>query len=450
MEFVAFEAFIIFVLLLLNGVFAMSELAVVSARRIRLKQSAEKGSKGAQVALELAENPRRFLSTVQIGITLIGILAGAFGGATIAQVLADRLNSVPALAPYSTAISFALVVAVITYFSIIIGELIPKSIALNSPEKIASILSRPMHVLSKIATPIVWILSTPTSLVLQLFRVRASVEPPVTDEEIKGLIDAGTKAGVFAETEQDLIESVIHLEDYRVASVMTPRMNILWLDIEDPVEKIKETLVESPYSRIPVAQGSLDNILGYVPAKGLLSHLLRTNELDLRKTLRQPIYVPETNTVLGLLERFKQAPTHFAIVVDEFGGVEGVVTMNDVLESLVGDLPNSQHAAANQEIVRLEDGAWLLDGRMPIVDFKEALKLIELPAEDRERYDTLAGFLITRLGRLPSVGDTLDWNGFKFEIIKMDRNRLDKVRVAAPSSDSEDETGDSLPEDNGS
>lgn len=441
MGLIAFEVFLIFVLLIINGIFSMSELSIVSARRIRLQQQAEGGSKGARAALDLAESPRNFLSTVQIGITLVGILSGAFGGATIAQVIAERLNSFPSLAPYSVAISFTIVVAVITYFSIIIGELIPKSLALNSPEKIASIVARPMRLISRFSSPVVWLLSAPTSFVLRLFKVHASVEPPVTDEEIKGLIDAGTKAGVFEETEQDLIESVINLADYRVASVMTPRTRIAWLDIEAPPEKIKEELIRSRYSRLPVAQGSLDNLLGYAPAKHLLGHLLKENELSLRKTLKQPVYVPETNTVLELLEQFKESHTHFAVVVDEFGGVEGLVTMNDVLEAIVGELSNSQHTSPQKGMVLLANGSRLLDGRIPIVDFKAVLNLKELDGEEGDQYHTLAGFVITRLGRIPEVGETFEWSGFKFEVVEMDGNRLDKILIA-PLPRTDDENGE--------
>src|SRR5215213_1107664 len=249
MSLIAFEVLLIFVLLILNGIFSMSELAVVSARRIRLQQSAENGSKGAKAALELAENPSSFLSTVQIGITLVGILAGAFGGATIAEILAAQFGKIPPLAPYAVAIAFTIVVAVITYFSIIVGELIPKSLALNSPEKIATIVSRPMKFLSRLSSPMVWLLSVPVSFVLKLFKVHASVEPPVTDEEIKGLIEAGTKAGVFEETEQNLIESVIPLGDQGVTSLMTPRTKIVWIDTENAPEKIREELIESRFSR---------------------------------------------------------------------------------------------------------------------------------------------------------------------------------------------------------
>lgn len=429
MEIILLEILLIFVLLLINGIFSMSELAVVSARRIRLQQAAEKGNRGALAALELAENPNRFLSTVQIGITLVGILAGAFGGATIAEILAEQLKAIPVIAPYATGIAFIMVVAVITYFSIVIGELIPKSLALNSPERIASLVSRPMKLISTVSAPFVWLLSVPTAFILKIFRVKASVEPPVTDEEIKGLIDVGTKAGVFEETEQDLIESVISLGDQRITSLMTPRTNILWLDLADSTENIKQRLTESRFSRMPVAKGSLDNILGYASAKSLLGQLIKENEINLNGVLRQPFYVPETLTILELLERFRESHTHFAIIVDEFGGVEGLVTINDILEAIIGELPNSQHILPEQGVLRRKDGSFIFDGRTSIHDFKDALNLKELPAEERDTYQTLGGFVLTRLGRIPEAGERFVWNNYEFEIISMAQNRVDKVMI---------------------
>lgn len=429
MELLLLEILFILLLLVINGIFSMSELAVVSARRIRLQHQAESGNRGARVAIDLAENPSRFLSTVQIGITLVGILAGALGGATLAGILAEQLQTVPFISSYSKSVAFLLVVAVITYFSIVIGELIPKSLALNSPEKIAALVSRPMRVISKIAAPAVWLLSTPTSFVLRVFKVQAAVEPPVTDEEIKGLIAVGTKAGVFEESEQDLIESVIKLGDQRITSLMTPRTKIVWLDLDDSTDRIKEQLSECRFSRLPIARGRLDNILGYVTTKTLLGHLIKQKEIDLMPVIRQPIYVPETLTILELLERFQKSHPHFAIVVDEFGGVEGLVTINDILEAIIGELPGSQHNLPEKAILRRKDGAIILDGRLPILEFEEALNLIELPAEERDAYQTLAGFILFRLGKVPKVGEHLQWNNHEFEIISMDQNRIDKVLI---------------------
>lgn len=433
MELVLLEILLIFVLLVINGVFSMSELAVVSARRLRLQQQAEKGSRSARAAIELAENPNRFLSTVQIGITLVGILAGAFGGAGVAGLLADQLRAVPVFAPYATSIAFALVVAVITYFSIVIGELIPKSIALNAPEKVAKIVARPMKAISAVAAPVVWLLSVPTAFVLKLFRVRATVDPPVTDEEIKGLIDAGTRAGVFEEKQQDLFKSVIELDEQRVTGLMTPRTQIVWLDLDDPAEEIRRQLAASRFSRLPVARGRLDNLLGFVTTKALLGQTIRENRIELAAVLRQPLFVPETLTILELLERFQTSHTHFAVIVDEFGGVEGLVTINDVLEAIIGELPNSQHILPEHGILRHRDGSLILDGRLSIHEFKQTLAL-DLPEDERDTYQTLAGFILTRLGKVPAAGERFRWNEYDFEIVSMEQNRIAKVsiRAAAP------------------
>ena len=433
MELILLEILLIFVLLLINGIFSMSELAVVSARRIRLQQQAEKGSRGAQVALELAENPNNFLSTVQIGITLVGILAGAFGGVTIAGILAEYLKAAPVVGDYATSIAFAVVVAVITYFSIVIGELIPKSLALNSPEKIATMVSRPMKLISFLSSPVVWLLSVPTVFILKIFRVRATVEPPVTDEEIKGLIDAGTKAGVFEETEQDLIESVISLGDQRITALMTPRTKIHWLDLEDSSQEIRRQLTESRFSRLPVARLNIDNILGYATAKKLLGQIIREGEINLTAVLMQPLFVPETLTILELLERFRESHTHFAVVIDEFGGVEGLVTINDILEGIIGELPNSQHILPEHGVFRRKDGSLILDGRLPVLEFKEVLELKDLPSEEQNVYQTLAGFILYRLGKVPEVGEKFTWDNFAFEIISIEQNRIDKVLVTTVS-----------------
>lgn len=434
-----FEIFLVFILLIINGLFSMSELSVVSARKIRLQQSADQGSNGAKTALSLAASPNNFLSTVQIGITLVGILSGAFGGASIAQALAFQLEKIPFIAPYSAGISFIVVIGIITYFSIIIGELLPKSIALAAPEKIAALVSIPMKLVSTLAAPVVWLLSAPTSVVLKLFKLHAVVEPPVTDEEIKGLIDAGTKAGVFEETEQDLLESVIHLGDREIPSLMTPRTGIFWIDLDDSPEKIREQLINTRFTRIPIGQGSLDKILGYATTKAVLGHVLKGNALDLRAVVQQPLYVPETITILELLEQFMGIHTPFAVVVDEFGGVEGLVTVNDVLKAIVGDLPGSQHSRPEQNLIQREDGSWILDGRLSVNDLKELLKVKELPLEKSDHYHTLAGFVISQLGKMPRKGDRFNWFGFSFEIILMDRNRVDQVLVS-PFTTEQDES----------
>lgn len=427
MSVIAFEILLIFLLVIANGVFAMSEMAVVSSRKARLQQFANAGDAKALSALELANAPDRFLSTVQIGITLVGILAGAFGGATIASQIAAYIAVVPALAPYSSALGLAAVVAAITYLSLIFGELVPKRLALNNPERIASFVARPMNLLSKFASPFVWFLSFSSETVFNLFRIKPSNEPPVTEEEIKVLIAQGTQAGVFEETEQDMVESVFRLGDRRVKALMTPRLDIEWLDVNSAAEEIRQAMRESLYSRFPVCDGSIDEVIGVVKAKDFL--VLEDENASLRSVLKQPLFVPETRTALQTLELFKRAHTHIALIIDEYGAVEGLVTTNDVLEAIVGDiaLPANQ---SEMYAVRREDGSWLLDGALPVDDFKEIFSVTKLAGEEKGAYHTLAGFIMMQLGRIPKVAEYFEWNNLRFEIVDMDGNRVDKVLVS--------------------
>jgi len=429
----AVEILFIILLLIANGVFAMSEIAVVSSRRARLQQRAERDA-GARAALDLAGAPDRFLSTVQIGITLIGILAGAFGGATISAHLVGYFERIPALARYSEAVSLGLVVLVITYLSLVVGELVPKRLGLNNPEGIAARIARPMQFLSRLAWPAVRVLSVSSNFLLRLLRAKPADEPPITEEEVKLLIGQGTEAGVFEETEQDLVENIFRLADQKIPALMTPRLDVVWLDVSSPLEEIRRQIINSSYSRMPVCQGTLDNILGVVKAKDLLSRVLAGEPLDLRAALRQPLYVPETRTALQLLELFKQSSTHIAIVVDEHGALEGLVTMNDVLEAIVGDLP-APGGQIESYAVQREDGSWLLDGRMPVSDFKEMFALDQLPREEGGGYHTLGGFVMTYLGRLPSASDHFIWDDLRVEVLDMDRRRVDKVLVSRVGTD---------------
>ena len=427
MQLLALEIFLIFVLIFINGLFSMSEIAVVSARRVRLKNQADRGDRGAQTALELAEKPDRFLSTVQIGITLVGILSGAFGGAAIAARLTPFVERVSFFAPYAEGVSFGIVVLFITYFSLVIGELVPKNLALNAPERIAALVARPMNFISKWTSPFVWFLSASTALVLKIFRIKESTEATITAEEIKAHIAHGAEIGVLDETEQDLLESVIRLDDQRIAALMTPRMKVSWIDKNASPEIIKSIIAESNYSRLPVGEGSLDNVVGFVKAKDLLARVFKDESFDLQTVLKQPLFVTETKTALELLELFKESQTHLAVVIDEFGATEGVVTMNDVLEAIVGDLPAG--GVLNQSAVRREDGSWLLDARLSTADFKDILGLRNFPAEERESYQTLAGFVLTRTERLPRIGDKFEWENYVFEVVDMDGKRVDQMLV---------------------
>jgi putative hemolysin len=424
---IAFEILLVAGLLIINGLFSMTEIAVVSARRVRLAKAAADGSAGATKAIELQENPDRFLSTVQIGITLVGILSGAFGGALLSDEIGALVAQVPSLAPYAEQIGFGVVILVITYFALVIGELVPKNIALDRPELIATIFSRPMDLVSKVTAPAVWLLSASTRLILKIFRIHASTDSAITEEEIRAHIAHGTEIGVLDETEQDLIESVIRLDDQRITALMTPRTKIEWIDLDDDADDIRQQIIDSQYSRMPVARGSLDDVIGLVKSRDLLAQVLSGNQLDLEKPARQPVFAPETKTALELLEIFKESASHVALVVDEFGAIVGLVTMNDVLEAIVGDLPVA--GVVDHSVVLRDDGSMLLDGHLSVADFRAVLKLKELPDDERDAYQTLAGFVLTRLERLPVEGDKFEWESYSFEVMDMDGRRVDKVLV---------------------
>jgi putative hemolysin len=407
----------------------MAEMAIVSARKVRLQQWAEAGDAKARVALELAEEPTSLLSTVQIGITLIGILAGAFGGATVAHMLATQLNAVPLLAPYSEVIGFGIVVLITTYLSLVIGELLPKRLALNDPERIAVAVARPMRLLSKLASPAVRVLSFSSDVLLRLLRVRPSTEPPVTEEEIKVLLEQGAEAGVFAEAEQEMIGRVFRLGDLRVGMVMTPRMQMVWLDLDDPAEQNLRIIAASPYGAFPIGRGTPDKIRGVVYAKDLLGRALMDQPIDLQAAVRPALFVPESMSAFRALNKFRETRSHLALVVDEYGGVDGLVTLTDLVEELVGHMPDVGDVG-EPAVVRREDGSWLMSGRLPIGDLKDLLGVEELPGEHAGRYQTLGGFVLAQLGHMPSASEYFMWGGLRFEVVDMDGPRVDKVLVA--------------------
>lgn len=423
------EAAIILLLILLNGLFSMSETAVVSARKARLQQLADEGSGRAQAALGLANNPNRFLATVQIGITLIGILTGVFGGATISRQLAAALSEIPGLAPYSAAIAGAAVVVVLTYLTLILGELVPKRLALNNAEGVAASIAGPMTLLSKLTWPLVRVLGISTDFVLRVLRVKPSDEPLVTAEEIMVMVEQGAEVGLFEPSEQDLIERVLALDERRIESFMTPRSKIVSLDIASTIDEVRRKLLESQHSRFPVIRGNLDNVLGVVRAKDILNQSLAGQPFDLGDLLRPALFLPEITTALQALERFKQAGTHVALVLDEFGGIQGMITHNDVLEAIVGYDP-SQDAPETPRIVQRADGSWLVDGLTAIEDFRDALELDALHDEAGRRYQTVGGLVMYQLAGVPSAGQTFTWRGLRFEVVDMDGRRVDKVLVA--------------------
>ncbi|MFZ5882511.1 MAG: hemolysin family protein [Chloroflexota bacterium] len=410
------------VLLILHGILAMAETALVSSRKARLQNESNKGSKGAGIALKLTENPNQFLSAVQIGITSIDLLAGAITGATLAAWLNIQLNRIPVLQPYSGILSLLVGVLPITYLSLVLGELVPKRLALRDPEGTASSIAPLMLFLSKIFSPLVRFLSFSTETILRLLGVKASEEPPVTEEEIQLLIDQGTQAGVFEEAEHDMVEGVFSLGDQRVYSIMTPRTDIVWLDIEDSIEEIREKIAANDFSRFPVRQGTLDVILGIVKARDLLVPSLKGEPINLKDMLRPAFYIPETMLASRALEILKEKGTDMLLVVDEFGGVQGLLTINDILEEIVGEMEQDEPQATQRQ-----DGSWLLDGMLEVDEFKEIFGFTSLPHEDE--YETLSGFVMMSLGRVPQVTDHFEWNGYRFEIMDMDGRRVDKVLV---------------------
>jgi putative hemolysin len=435
---ILFEIILIVLLLVLNGVFAMSEIAVVSARKARLQQKADEGSAGARRALELAEEPGRFLATVQIGITLVGILAGAFGGATVAEKLAEWLVASGVARRYADALGLGLVVLGITYLSLIIGELVPKRIGLNAPERIASVIAGPMRALSVAASPLVTLLTWSTEAVVRLFRLRKSDEPPVTEAEIAVLLEQGTEAGVFHEEEQELVERVFWLADQRVGAVMTPRVHVVWLDVDDPPAAHLETMLKHPFYQFPVCEGSLDGVLGIVTVRDLWAAQAEGRPTGLRSLLREPLYVPETTRALQLLQDFRARGVEVALVVDEYGGTEGLVTLHDLVEEIVGDL-RLEGSPPEPAAVRRDDGSLLVDGSISMDDLREVLELDERRGEERADYRTLGGFGYTRLGRVPRAGDRFDTDAFTVEVVDMDRNRVDKVLVTPRKSRRDEE-----------
>lgn len=433
------ELFIIFLLIVLNGVFAMSELAVISSRRAHLKRMVSRGSRGAAAALRLIDDPSGFLSTVQIGITLIGIGAGAYGGATLGEQWGAYLNTFPLLYPYGEAIGIGLVIMPITYFSLVLGELVPKRLALHNPERIAVVMAPPMIVLSKVAAPLVWLLRTSIDTVLRVVQRGAPRETTVTEDEVKSLITEGTQVGVFVPQEREMIEGVLRLADRTVRVIMTPRSEVVWLDVNTDPKLIQRQIAESGFSHFPVCRGDIDELIGIVHAKALLDAALRGEPLSLAKHIHEPMVVPESTSSLRLLEQFKKTGVHIAIVVDEFGMVEGLVALTDIMESIVGELTERGETPA-LETVRREDGSWLVDGMMPIDEFEDKLGLHGL--KSRGKFETVGGFVLHVLGHFPVTGEHFVYEGTRFEVLDMDGHRVDKVLVQPPSPEDEGETLD--------
>jgi len=419
---------IILLLIIVNGFFAMAEIALVAARNARLRPLAEAGNPGAQAALELKADPSRLLSTVQIGVTVIAILSGTFGEATLGDTLQEQLESYQGfLARYAHVISMAVVVIGISYFSLILGELVPKRFALVHPERIAAALGRIMRAIARVGAPIEWFLSASTNLVLRLMPLRSQGTAPVTDEEISFMLREGVATGHIPEAETAIVEMALRLGDRRASAVMTPRTQIESLDLDNPEEENRCKIRDSAYSRFPVVQGGSQQVIGIVQAKDLLIAAFAGQPFDLRVATRPPLYLPNTVTALRVLEAFKTSGEPMALLVDEYGDLEGLVTQSDILEALVGDIPGS--ADADQRVVRREDGTCLIDGMVGLDELRQVLGVSHLPGEDAD-FHTLGGYVMARLNRVPMVADRLTAAGYRFEVVKMDGRRVDRVLVS--------------------
>jgi putative hemolysin len=429
------EILLLLGLILLNGMFSMSEIALVSARKARLESQANKGDLKAKEALELSNHPDRFLSTVQIGITLIGILTGIYSGEKLKDDFVNFLNQWPTLQPYSSGLATTLIVIIITYFSLILGELVPKRLGLSRPEAIAKAMARPMNWISIITYPFIWLLTKSSQLIVKLFNIRSD-DNQVTEEEIKAIISEGTEHGAIEEAEQEIIERVFHLGDRNITSLMTHRSDIIWFDVNDNEIKIREKIMEDPHSIYPICEGDLDEIKGVISLKDIY---ISDDKVPFRELMQPALFVPDNNTAYQVMEKFKESKIHTCFIVDEYGSVRGMITLNDIMEAIVGEIPQTD--VADYEIVEREDGSYLVDAQIPFYDFLSRFDKTEWVSEGDYQFDTLAGCILHELERIPQTGDKLDWKDFQFEIVDMDGHRIDKVLVT-PSQEILDDMED--------
>ena len=418
------EIIILLFLILLNALFVMSEIALVSARKARLENMAERGDLNAKRALQLANNPEIFLSAAQIGITLIAILTGVYSGERFSVRLVPFFQQISFLKPYAEGISLTIVVIIVTFLSIIFGELIPKRIALLRAERIAKLVAGPVLFFAKITYPFVWLLSKVSTLFFFIFNIKRSKDDAVTEEEIKTMITEGTVAGNIEEEEREIIERVFHLGDRNITSLMTHRSDIIWFDVDDNEERIKQKIISEPHSVYPICEGEIDNIKGIVSIKDLY---VTDDMTKFKEIMRPAMFVPENNSAYQLLEKFKQTKHHSCFIVDEYGTMQGLITLNDILEAIVGDIP--QPDMADYEVKEREDGSFLIDAQIPFYDFLTRFEKASWLHEGEHEFDTLAGFILHELERIPQTGDKFDWKGFHFEIVDMDGHRIDKVLV---------------------
>jgi putative hemolysin len=419
------EILIIIALLILNGLFAMCEIALVSSKKSRLEQSAKNGSKGATIALKLLEEPEKFLSTVQIGITLVGIIAGAYGGEAFANDIQPLFEKFDLTREYAEQLAFAMIVAVITYFSLIVGELVPKSIALNNPEKITIVFSPFMRLLARITYPVVFFLTLSTKGLLKIMMIKERNEPPVTEEELKYLIETGSKHGVIEKQEKDIMEQVFRFGDYKAQDIMVQRKDIIWIDVNCKIEDVITEIAAATYTKYPVCDGSLDNVIGVISIKDILD-FQNGVPFDLRGRMVPPIFFPQRRTALKVLDDFRRAKVHIGFVVNEHGNTVGLITLHNLVENVMGDLPDI-HIEKEKKVISREDGSFLIDGELKIKELKKLLKIKNLP--DEKNYTTLAGLVIYQLRNNPKAGDRFSLKNYRFEIVDMDGKRVDKVLI---------------------
>jgi len=417
-------------LIFLNGVFAMCEIAVVSSRKMRLQRLADDGSPGAHTALALHSHPSNFLSTIQVGITSVGILSGAIGESALADPLTLWLSQFAFIQPYARTVALTLVVIGLTYFSVVVGELVPKRLGLLAPEGIASLVAKPMNILSSVARPLVWLLSSSSDLILRLLGARRREEHPVTDDEINVLMGQGADSGIFHKSEQEIVSNVLRLDEQHMGVIMTHRSDIFVIDLTGPESEIRRLLTECPFEHIIVCRHGLDSVVGILRRVDLLAAALDGAPLDIESRMSAPLYVPESLTTFQLMENLRRARTQIALIVDEYGHLEGLVTLTDVLAYIVGDEWLSD-APDDRDFVQREDGSWLIDGGASIERLKYVLDISgELPGEEESEFNTVAGFIMHKLGRIPAEANFFEWDKYRFEVVDMDKNRIDKVLVA--------------------
>jgi putative hemolysin len=424
------ELLILFGLVILNGLFVLSEMSLVSARRTRLQTFADNGDENAKTALQLMEHPDRMLSTVQMGITFISVMAGVFGGSTLGDKFATSIKmDVPVLKPYADAIAAACVVGLTTYLSLVIGEIVPKRIALQDPERFARIAARPMKWVSRIGAPLVGFLTISSNLVIRLIGSRPSDEPSVTEVEVLSMIEQGIEGGVFEASEQEMVQGVMQLDERLVRQIITPRTNIVWFDVDEDIGEVRRKMAENTYSAYPVCREDIDDVIGVVHSKDVALQLLSGIALNLEVLMKKPLFVPETVSVAEVVRQFKQTGMHSALVVGEHGGIEGMVTLTDIVEEIIGDVESS-----DPMFTRREDGSYLIDATMPMDRFKELFSALVVPHDESGAYQSAAGFVLTRLGRIPQAGDFFQWHKYRIEVVDMDGVRIDKLLVQTQSA----------------